>query len=194
MLSTTWHQRSSPNETAFATPSFEQVYDHHVDFVWRSARRLGVDDAAVDDVVQHVFLVVHRRLAEFEGRSAMKTWLFAILLQVVRDHRRSVRRKSPHLGAEPTDPDTLENTSGDPEAALERARASEMIDQLLESLEGDKRVVFVMAELEQMSAAEISFATGLDPKAVYSRLRAARTDFERAAARLRKTLQLARTP
>ncbi|HEX7667146.1 MAG TPA: sigma factor-like helix-turn-helix DNA-binding protein [Polyangiaceae bacterium] len=52
----------------------------------------------------------------------------------------------------------------------------------------------MMAELEQMSANEISEATGLDPKAVYSRLRAARTDFERAAAKWRKTQDVERTP
>jgi RNA polymerase sigma-70 factor (ECF subfamily) len=169
-------------------PSFERVYDEYVDFVWRSARRLGVDDGAVDDVVQHVFLVAYRRLSDFEGRSSIKTWLFSILLHTVRDHRRTVRRKSPHTRFGGGDPDLIAAPTAGPEEALERAEASRMIDRLLESLEGDKRVVFVMAELEQMSAHEISEATGLDPKAVYSRLRAARTDFERAASRLRKEM------
>jgi len=44
------------------------IYDQHVDFVWRSLRRLGVPDRLVDDAVQDVFIVVHRRLAEFEYR------------------------------------------------------------------------------------------------------------------------------
>src|SRR6185436_19202677 len=69
---------------------FEEVYEQNVTFVWRSARRLGVADAAIDDVVQEIFVVVHRRLREFEGRSSLKTWLFAIVLRVVRDHRRSL--------------------------------------------------------------------------------------------------------
>src|SRR4051794_16597314 len=76
--------------------TFEEVYEEHFSFVWRAARRLGAPAAAVDDVVQEVFLVVHRRLPEFAGRSSLKTWLFAIVLRVVRDHRRSLRRKSPH--------------------------------------------------------------------------------------------------
>src|SRR5687767_2802019 len=74
---------------------FDQVYDEHVDFVWRSARRLGVPGTFADDVVQQTFLVVHRRLHDFEHRSSVKTWLFSILLRVVQDHRRSMRRKSP---------------------------------------------------------------------------------------------------
>lgn len=175
-------------------PTFDDVYDANVDFVWRSARRLGIGDHAVDDVVQQVFLVVHRRLAEFEGRSSMKTWLFSILLRVVQDERRSIRRKSPHWKTGAADPDLLQDEANDPEALAEKAEASRTIDLLLESLDGEKRVVFVMAELEQMSANEISEATGLDPKAVYSRLRAARTDFERAAAKWRKTHDVERTP
>ena len=173
--------------TAGGDLTFDEVYDTNADFVWRSARRLGVGDHAIDDVLQQVFLVVHRRLAEFEGRSSMKTWLFSILLRVVKDERRSIRRKSPHWMSGSADPDALEDEGNDPEALASRAEASRTIDFLLESLDGEKRAVFVMAELEQMTANEISEATGLDPKAVYSRLRAARTDFERAATKWRKT-------
>jgi RNA polymerase sigma-70 factor (ECF subfamily) len=169
-----------------AASTFEQVYDEHVDFVWRSAQRLGVDAAGADDVVQQVFLVVHRRLGEFEGRSSLKSWIFGILLRVARDHRRTVRRKSPHLLHSPEDPTLVADSSASPDEALSRAEASRVIDGLLATLDEDKRVVFVLAELEQMTAQEISDATGLAPKAVYSRLRAARTDFERAAADLRR--------
>jgi RNA polymerase sigma-70 factor (ECF subfamily) len=184
--------RESDAETALEKPNFDQVYEEHVDFVFRSARRLGVGDHAIDDVVQHVFVVVHRRLAEFEGRSSMKTWLFSILLHAAREHRRSMRRKSPHWWGAPADPDLIVDSSRNPEEEAQRAEASRTIDLLLENLDGDKRVVFVMAELEQMTAIEISEATGLDTKAVYSRLRAARIDFERAAAKLRKTRGLER--
>ncbi len=78
------------------TLDFEAIYDEHFDFVFRNVRRLGVPDAHVDDAVQEVFLVVHRRLAEFEGRSSVKTWIFGVLARVAADHRRSIRRKSPH--------------------------------------------------------------------------------------------------
>jgi RNA polymerase sigma-70 factor, ECF subfamily len=166
--------------------AFEGIYEQHVDFVWRSARRLGVDELAADDVVQQVFLVVHRRLGEFEGRSSLKTWLFSILLHVAREHRRGLRRKSPHWAHEPVDPDLIADGTANPHEALARMEAWRTIDELLETLEGDKRVVFVMAELEEMTAQEISEATGLAPKVVYSRLRAARTDFERAAAAMRR--------
>jgi RNA polymerase sigma-70 factor (ECF subfamily) len=170
---------------------FEQLYDDHVHFLWRSARRLGVDELGADDVVQQTFLVVHRRLAEFEGRSSPRTWLFSILLRVVHDHRRTLRRKSPHVFQPDVDLDALAapESSASPDDALRRAEASRTIDMLLEELDPDKRVVFVLAELEEMSADEIGHATGLDRQAVYSRLRAARNDFERAAERLRRQLR-----
>jgi RNA polymerase sigma-70 factor, ECF subfamily len=70
-----------------------RVYDSHFDFVWRNARRLGVPNANADDVVQDVFIVVQRRIADFDGRTSMQAWIFGILLRVVSDHRRNHRRK-----------------------------------------------------------------------------------------------------
>ncbi len=177
---------SASREPARAEVSFEQVYSTYVEFVWRSARRLGVEEAEADDVVQQVFLAVYQKLDRFEWRSTLKTWLFAILLRVASAHRRAVRRKSPHLAHASVDPDLVPDCAVNPHEALSRAEASRTIDVLLDSLAGDKRVVFVMAELEEMTATEISLATGLEPGTVYSRLRAARTDFERAAAALRR--------
>jgi len=56
-----------------AALSFEAVYEQHFDFVWRTTRYMGVPESAVDDAVQEVFLVVHGRLHEFEGRSSIQT-------------------------------------------------------------------------------------------------------------------------
>jgi RNA polymerase sigma-70 factor (ECF subfamily) len=181
----------SEDRSASALAPFSRLYDEYVDFLWRNARRLGVDEDSADDVVQQVFIVVHRRLSEFEGRASVKSWLFAVLLRVVQDHRRSLRRKSPHLAGEATDPDVLPASArgSDPYEALSRAEASRLINQLLESLDDERRVVFVMAEVEQMTPAEIAEALEVDAKVVYARLRAARSDFEQAAARLRKRVE-----
>src|SRR5882724_509457 len=72
-----------------AVPGFSAIYDAYFDFVWRSLRRLGVPEATLDDAAQDVFVVVHRRLPEFEARSTVKTWLFGIVLRVVATHRRT---------------------------------------------------------------------------------------------------------
>jgi RNA polymerase sigma-70 factor (ECF subfamily) len=156
-----------------------EVYETQFDFVWRSARRLGVASLHVDDVVQEVFLVVHRRLAEFEGRSALKTWLFGITRRVVRDHRRSARRKpaEPLGSLEPAD------QAGMADAQLSQRQETRALHALLDELDEDKREVFVLAELEQMSGPEIAEALDVNLNTVYARLRAARSAFEQAVVR-----------
>jgi RNA polymerase sigma-70 factor (ECF subfamily) len=180
-------ERAAASRASILTKaSFDVIYSTYVEFVWRSAQRLGVDESAADDVVQQVFLIAYQGLDAFKWRSTIRTWLFGILLRVVRDHWRVIRRKSPHLAHESVDPDILADGALNPDEALSRVEASRMIDTLLDSLEMDKRVVFVMVELEGMTAAEIGLATGLTPNVVYSRLRSARTAFERAAAAMRR--------
>jgi RNA polymerase sigma-70 factor (ECF subfamily) len=174
---------------AAAVPSFDEIYDQHVAFVWRSVRRLGVDASAVDDVVQDVFLVVHRKLAEFEGTAALRTWLFGIVLKVVRQRRRAVRRKPANFGEASSDAfDPAEVPApadrGPYEQVAER-EAMGVLYALLDQLDDDQREVFVLVELERMSVPEIAQALELNLSTVYSRLRLARRDFERAVARHR---------
>src|SRR5262245_49705869 len=65
-----------------------QIFDEHARYVWRTLRHLGVADADLEDVCQEVFVTVHRKLPEFEGRSKLRTWLYGICLRVASDYRR----------------------------------------------------------------------------------------------------------
>ncbi len=162
---------------------FDDLYEQQVDFIWRNVRRLGVDEAAVEDVVQQVLLVVHRRLPEFCHASSVRTWIFGIVLRVASEYRRSVRRIHPFPW---TDPDTLaDDSQRGPDESTARAEAARLVQQWLKELDEDKREVFILAELEQMTAREIAEATGSNTSTVYSRLRTARLDFEKAARRSR---------
>ncbi len=168
-------------------PSFAAVYESYFDFVWCSARRLGVPDASIDDAVQEVFVIVHRRLSEFEARSSMKTWLFGIVRNVSREARRSIRRKSPHdaRGAL-ADPDLLTASPEEqPDRMAERSAENRILHDLLDRLDDDKREVFVLAELEQFTIPQIAEAVGCNVNTAYSRLRLARVTFAEAAARYR---------
>jgi RNA polymerase sigma-70 factor, ECF subfamily len=180
-------EASPPAGDREQAPAFAQLYEEYFSFVWRSARRLGAPDAIVDDVVQEIFVIVHRRLRAFEGRSSMKTWLFGIVLNVVRAHRRSLRAKHPHmLSAErAVDLESLADGASGPQDVAMRAEATRLVDRFLDELDDDKRAVFVLAELEQMSAPEIAAALAAPLNTVYSRLRLARQEFAAAAARYR---------
>jgi RNA polymerase sigma-70 factor, ECF subfamily len=167
---------------------FDAVYEAHVDFVWRNARRLGVEDGAIDDVVQSVFLVVFRRLDDFEGRSSLKTWIYEVLVRVVREHRRTLRRRSPPRveHGEPVDPATLTAPASErPDRLADRADAARVVRELLDELDDDKREVFALAELEGLTLREIAEALREPAGTIASRLRAARVEFERAALRRR---------
>jgi RNA polymerase sigma-70 factor (ECF subfamily) len=171
-----------------AAPSFEAIYEEHFDLVWRNIRRLGVPEAGVDDAVQEVFLVVHRRLGAFEGRSALKTWIFAIVARVASDHRRALRRKSPHTRSADAavDADTVADEHAlDPHERAARLEGVRLLHRMLDELDDEKRTVLVLAELEGMSAPEIAEALGENVNTIYARLRAARREFEVAVARER---------
>ncbi|HVY32312.1 MAG TPA: sigma-70 family RNA polymerase sigma factor [Polyangiaceae bacterium] len=160
----------------------EAIYDEYFDFVWRSLRRLGVDRSALDDALQDVFLVVHRRLAQFERRSSLKTWLFGICLRVGSDYSRKRRHRT--LGSEPP-PDLPDVGAPDPLEQAARGEAVAFLDAQLAELDPDKRAVFILAELEDMSCPEIAEAVGANVNTVMSRLKAARAQFEAALKRHR---------
>jgi RNA polymerase sigma-70 factor (ECF subfamily) len=167
-------------------PTFDEVYEHHFAFVWRLLRHLGVPLAQLDDAAQEVFIVVHRRLGEFEGRSAMTTWLFTITRRVARDQReRAVRHQSEASTSDAATIDRIAATSPGPHEQLARQRAAAEVERFLAELDDDKREVFVLAELEQLPAPAIAEALGVNVNTVYSRLRAARERFEELLVRRR---------
>lgn len=162
-------------------PELEAIYDEYFDFVWRSLRRLGVLAPLLEDALQDVFLVVHRRLADFQQRSTLKTWLFGICLRVASDYSRRGRAR-PVMA----ELDELADTQApDPSEQAARSEALEFVDQQLGRLDPDKRAVFILAELEGMTCPEIADAVGANVNTVMSRLKAARAQFEAAVQRHR---------
>lgn len=154
--------------------SFDDVYSANVAYVWRVLRTFGVGEAQLEDAAQDVFVVVHRRLGEWEGRAAITTWLFAIARRVASAHRRKTAGK---LTEELSD-DLAGAT--DTFAAMSRAQAAATVMAILERMDEDKRIVFALVELEQLSVPEVSRMLEINLNTTYSRLRLARVAFEAA--------------
>ena len=158
--------------------TIDAVYKAEFGFVCRSALRMGVEAAWVDDIAQEAFVVAARRLHEFEGRSSIKTWLFAITLRVVQSHRRWLRRQRRKKDA---------YAEAAPRAGVvdpyDKAHATDTLLRLLQQLPEHLRTVYILGELEGMSSAEIGKGLGLNPNTTYSRLRKARELMENEVSR-----------
>lgn len=158
------------------------VYVAHGDFVWASLQRLGVQPHDLDDVLQEVFMIVHQRLHTFDHTSKVTTWLFGICLRAASDHRRRAYRRREHVGDAPVEEQPGATTATPEDDAVGR-EARAQLDEILDELDLDKRAVFVMFEVEEMSCDDIASIVGVPVGTVYSRLHAARKQFDKALAR-----------
>jgi RNA polymerase sigma factor (sigma-70 family) len=181
-------------------PGFETIYAAHYDFLWRCARRLGVDPGEVEDVVQDSFVIALRRFEDFDPRQRGRasSWLFAILRNVIRNRRRGDRRRAARLETYAASPGIPTRA---PAADTEAGLAGALLDEFLATLDADKREAFVLAELEGMSGPELARVLGINRNTASSRLRAARQAFARhfdepreRAAKLREVAGRERAP
>lgn len=174
-------QRTMPSGSTSAL-DFHGIYDAYASFVWTNARRLGIPADHIEDVVQDVFMVVHRRLNDFGANSSIKTWLWGILINVVRDRRRRYRRKEQNEEREAIGEVTAHDAQPDERAAA--GEALRVVQAVLERLSDEKRELFILSQLEELTASEIAELTKKNVNTVYSRIRVARQDFEREFQRL----------
>jgi RNA polymerase sigma-70 factor (ECF subfamily) len=172
-------QNPPHRDRAGSAATFAELFDAHASFVWRVLRRLGVPDADADDALQDVFLVVHRRLGEYEERGSPRAWLFAISRQVASHRRRTMARRErtrAELPSGGTSPD-------DPHETAVRNEAVSIVHEFLARLDEAQAMVFYLADVEGMTAPEIAASLEANVNTVYGRLRLARQEFEAFLAR-----------
>lgn len=161
-------------------PSFREIFDAHHRFVWRTLRYLGVGDAELPDVAQEVFVVLYRKLPDWDRRAKLTTFLYGICLRVAKASRRRAQRRR--------EVPTIELPEGaagpDQSRRLERVDARRLLDEILSQLDDDKRAVYVLSEVEQLPMAEIAEIVGAPLQTCYSRRNAARKNVAAIAKRL----------
>lgn len=173
--------------------SFEELYQQHFDFVWKCARAFGTTPQETDDVVQDVFMVMQRRLGDLREETVLRSWIYGITRRVVSSHRRR-RREQESRSPDHVDVDALKSSELSPLAATEQSMQVRLLSALLDRLDERKREVFVLSEILEMSGREIAETLGVPMNTVYSRLRAAREEFDAAVVRQRKSLEHRRRP
>ncbi len=152
----------------------------HFDFIWRSLRRFGLNDDRADDAAQQVFVIASRKLDAIQ-KGSERSFLFGTAMRVASDIRRSApyRREVAHADAGAD----LEGGPR-PDELLDQRRARALLDRVLDEMDMEIRMVFVLFEIEEMTTSEIASLLGIAHGTVASRLRRAREDFEARISRL----------
>ena len=163
-----------PSDCPTPLTTVGSLYLEHADFVRHVLRACGVTAASLEDGVQDVFLVVFRRFDEFVPRASYKTWIYGIALRVAKDHRRRTFRKGGLFDLDEID---VACPGPDPCAAAATAQALRGLRGRLFRMDEARRSVFILAELEEMTAPEIAKTLRMNLNTVYSRLRSARREF-----------------
>jgi RNA polymerase sigma-70 factor, ECF subfamily len=158
---------------------FDAVVAEHGPYIWRVLRRLGVRPSDIEDVWQETFIVVHRKLDAFEGRSQLRTWLSAIAVRVASDYRSRAHRRREQATEEVPDDGTAASQHDD---LVEQERRA-LLDKLIAELKPEQREVIVLYEFAELPMQEVAEALGCPLQTAYSRLHAGRKALEQAARR-----------
>jgi RNA polymerase sigma-70 factor, ECF subfamily len=174
-----------------ASPEFEAVFAQHAGFVWRVLSRYGVPERDLEDLCQEVFVVVFKSLAQFEGRSALKTWLYGICRRVAANYR----KRAVHRHEQPVEK-VMESagervSEGDAFDALAGKQSLALLQGLLAALPAEQREVFELYEIEELTMREVAEILECSQNTAFSRLYAARRELEQAIKRLRAKRRVA---
>jgi RNA polymerase sigma-70 factor, ECF subfamily len=162
--------------------TFRAVFEREFDYVWTSLRRLGVHDGDLEDVAQDVFMKVHRRFHDYDQSRPIRPWLFAFAARCAADWRRQTRHRVEVLG---TRGEPVAATSG-ADSALSTAEDADLVARALESVDVERRDVFILYEFDECPMKEIVRSLRIPLFTGYSRLRLARKEFAEAVRRLRR--------
>jgi RNA polymerase sigma-70 factor (ECF subfamily) len=163
-------------------PPFREVYHEYFDFVWASARRLGIQPSSMDDLVQEVFLVVHSKLYTVEKKALLRSWIYSVVRRTASNHRRA-KRKHGDAGTGPSGDGEALSREPTPHENAERSADLQLLMSLLNQMDLPKREIFALVDVEDFSVPEAAELLGIPLNTAYSRLRVARQNFEAALAR-----------
>lgn len=160
-------------ESSAPTESLEELYRRHVAFVWRTLRRFGTPEEALEDLVHDVFLIARDTLARRDARVAPTTWLFGVARNVASNARRRQQRATRRASLAP-----VPGGAPSPEESALRGEAVELLEAFLAGLDPDQRAVFELCDIEGLSGPEAAGLLDVNLNVAYSRLRLARRRLE----------------
>ena len=152
-------------------PPMSTLVDQYADRLYRAAA-LGQSPDDARDLCQETFLIAARNPTAFEGRSTPYTWLYGIMKNLRRTHRRKAARPLPT--------DTPRLSVATPEAKLTRQQTHQRVHAAIARLPESQREAVALFYLEELSVADVAQRLGVPVGTVKSRLSAARSVLRRA--------------
>lgn len=169
--------------TAGQLADFPTIYASEFSYVWKTLRRLGAPPKDIEDLTHDLFVVVHRRLPEYDPSRPLRPWLFGIAVRVLSDYRQLFRNSREVLDPVASTPDAIDQAPRQDESLVGR-EARTLLVRALDLIDFNRRVVLVMHDLDEVPMPEIASALDIPLNTAYSRLRLARADVLAAVRRL----------
>lgn len=176
-----------------ARPSFAEVYDGHFKAVWLGLRRFGVWERDLEDAAHDVFLVVHRRLPDYDPARPLRPWLLGIAARVASEFRRKSQHRHEVVSEDvETESGRIGSVAGTPahgvraDRALDDKERRALLHRALDTLDFDRRTVLVLHDIEGHAMPDIAAALEVNVNTLYARLRQGRFDLKAAVESLMK--------
>ena len=177
------HDEQAGAPAQLEVPPFESIYAKYIDFVRFSARYFGITPAAMDDVVQEIFMVIHRKIGTLRQPGSLRSWIYGIVRRTATDYHRTQRTRHASDLVLSLYVETQQETQPTPLDLTEQSEAAELLKALLAEMDPRKREVLILVEGQGMTVPEISDGLEIPLDTVYTRLRAARIAFDAALRR-----------
>ncbi len=146
--------------------AMQVLYARHHVRVFRFVLRLMRDQSAAEDLISEVFLDVWRQAGQFEGRSAVSTWMLAI----ARFKALSALRRRPDEALDEATAAAIEDPSDDPEISLEKKDKGVIIRKCLAGLSGEHREIIDLVYYHERSVEEAAAIVGVPENTVKTRM------------------------
>jgi RNA polymerase sigma-70 factor (ECF subfamily) len=172
-------ERGAPPESP-ESPSFRDVFESELDFVWNCLRRFGIPERDIEDEALEVFLRVQESLPEFDSARNIRPWIAGFAYRVACEYRRRPRHRYEQMGIE-VDPPT---SVASPEERAAEGQRRAMISAALDRVDLGRRAVLVMHDVYGYSIPEVAESCDIPLNTAYSRLRVARAEFAQALKRI----------
>jgi RNA polymerase sigma-70 factor, ECF subfamily len=156
------------------------AFETDLDYLFETLRRLGAGPREIEDLVQEVFLVLHRNWPTLDTTRPLRPYLFGVAFRIVCAHRRRRSREVPTPALD------LQDDHASPEGTLQSKESVALLLAALDRIPLQRRAVVIMHDLDGLPVAEIAERLSITRFGTYARLRKARTELAAAVRRLLK--------